>query len=491
MQDLLVIGGGINGCGIACDAAGRGLSVTLIEKNDLAGATSSNSSKLIHGGLRYLEHYEFRLVHEALKEREVLWNKAPHIAWPLRFRLPHQKGGRPNWMVRLGLFLYDHLGKRVTLPATSSWSDDSGLLKKHASRGYEYSDLWVDDARMVILNARQAEDHGAEIRTRTAFVSATDHGDHWSIVVDGPNGQETLQARAVVNAAGPWVDSVFTGTERQSPHPARLIKGSHIVVDRLYEDEQAYILPNTDGRVVFVLPWLDRYSLIGTTDVEIQGDAASAVCSPEEQRYLLDAVNHFFDTQLGDQDVVWTYSGVRPLLDDGDGSAQKVTRDYQLALSDNGAPMLSVHGGKLTTYRTLAQKAVDKLAEVFPQMGPQWTAEAVFPGAEDFNQQALEQALSAAGLDIITQRRFIRSYGMDSLKILAAGLGESFGHGLYEGELIWMIENEYALTAEDALFRRSKMGVVLNQAQRDAVTDWFDQKISSDLNPNLLRKRVS
>ena len=491
MQDLIVIGGGINGCGIANDAAGRGLSVTLLERGDLAGATSSNSSKLIHGGLRYLEHYEFRLVHEALKEREVLWKKAPHIAWPLRFRLPHQKSGRPNWMVRIGLWLYDHLGRRVTLPSTSRWQDDSALLKPHANRGYEYSDLWVDDARLVILNARQAAENGAQIRTQTAFTTATDQGDHWQVEIQGPDGSETLQARAIVNAAGPWVDQVFDQTKRVSPHPARLIKGSHIVVPRLYEEERAFILPNTDQRVVFVLPWLDRYSLIGTTDVEVTGDPGAVECSDEETQYLLAASNHFFNQQLTPQDVVWKYAGVRPLMDDGDGSAQKVTRDYQLVLTTQGAPLLSVHGGKLTTYRTLAQKAVDKLQAVFPTLGPQWTAEAPLPGAEAFDEQQLAARLAAIGLDSMTQRRWIRSYGMDALKLAAQPLGQSFGEGLFEVELNWMVEQEWACTAEDALFRRSKMGVVLTPEQRQAVTAWFDQKISSDLSPNRLRNRVS
>lgn len=491
MQDLIVIGGGINGCGIANDAAGRGLSVTLLEKGDLAGATSSNSSKLIHGGLRYLEHYEFRLVHEALKEREVLWNKAPHIAWPLRFRLPHQKGGRPNWMVRIGLWLYDHLGKRVTLPSTSSWSDDSRLLQTHASRGYEYSDLWVDDARLVILNARQAAQKGADIRVRTAFESATDRGDHWEVTFAGPDGTETLTARAVVNAAGPWVDQVFNGTQRVSPHPARLVKGSHIVVPKLYDDEQAYILPNTDQRVVFVLPWLDHYSLIGTTDVEITGDPGAASCSDEETEYLLAAANHFFEQQLTTEDVVWKYAGVRPLMDDGDGSAQKVTRDYQLVLNTEGAPMLSVHGGKLTTYRTLAQKAVDQLREIFPTMGPQWTAEAKLPGGEAYDEQRLRTRLAAIGLDALTQRRWIRSYGMDSLVLADQNLGQHFGRGFYEVELEWMYQQEWARCADDALYRRSKMGVMLDQDAIAAVQRWFDQKISSDLSPNRLRSRVS
>lgn len=491
MHDLLVIGGGINGCGIAVDAAGRGLSVTLVEQGDLACATSSNSSKLIHGGLRYLEHYEFRLVHEALKEREVLWQKAPHIAWPLRFRLPHQRGGRPNWLVRLGLFLYDHLGKRVSLPSTSSWRDTSGLLQPHATAGFEYSDLWVDDARLVVLNARQAEQLGADIRTRTRFVGARDCTTHWEVEVQKGDEKETIQARAIVNAAGPWVDNVFNATQRPSPHPARLIKGSHIVVPKLYDEERAFILPNHDQRVIFVLPWLDHFSLIGTTDVEITGDPGAVECSDQEQAYLLDAANRFFQRQLTDADVKWRYAGVRPLLDDGDGSAQKVTRDYQLVLNQKGAPLLSVHGGKLTTYRTLAQKAVDKLSELFPNMGARWTHAAPLPGAQDYDENRLCARLSDSGLSEITQRRFRRSYGMEALSLIDHDLGQDFGHEFFEAELQWMVEHEFAQTAQDALFRRSKMGVILDAEQRAAVEAWFDQNISSDRSPNRLRSRAS
>ena len=485
MQDLIVIGGGINGVGIANDAAGRGLSVTLLEKNDLAGATSSNSSKLIHGGLRYLEHYEFRLVHEALKEREVLWSKAPHIAWPLRFRLPHQQSGRPyrrpNWLVRLGLWLYDHLGHRVSLPSTSSWHDASGLMRPEATKGYEYSDLWVDDSRLVILNARQAQQKGADIRVRTGFVSAMDQGDHWEVVVEGPEGQQTLFAKAIVNAAGPWVDQVFNGTGRTSPHPARLVKGSHVVVPKLYNEERAFILPNTDGRVVFVLPWLEDFSLIGTTDIEIQGDASQAICSDEEKTYLVEACNRFFAKQLTVDDICHSYSGVRPLMDDGDGSAQKVTRDYQLVLSEQGAPLLSVHGGKLTTYRTLAQKAVDKLQRIFPSMGEQWTRDAPLPGGASFDEEKLTTALRQAGLTQRTARRWIRAYGSDVLEILRQPLGQDFGHGLFEAELRWMRDHEWATSAEDALYRRSKMGLFLDTAQQQAVQDWFMRPLETRL----------
>ncbi len=476
MRDLLVIGGGINGVGIANDAAGRGLSVVLLEQGDLAQATSSNSSKLIHGGLRYLEHYEFRLVHEALKEREVLLAKAGHIAWPLRFRLPHQRGGRPNWLVRIGLFLYDHLGKRVSLPSTSRWSTDDARLHPHARKGFEYSDLWVDDARLVSLNAVQAAEQGADIRTRTRFVSATPHDGGWRVVIEGPQGSETLDVRAVVNAAGPWVDQVFGGIGAPSPHPARLIKGSHIVVPKLYDEERAYILPNDDGRVVFVLPWLDDFSLIGTTDVEITGDPGAARCSDEERDYLLTAVGRFFANAPGADDIVWSFAGVRPLMDDGDGNAQKVTRDYRLILNTDRAPLLSVHGGKLTTYRTLAQKAVDKLAGVFPAMGPQWTATAPLPGAANLDVSAVQSTLEQRGFDSRTARRMTRAYGTLALAFTEGGtgaMGQHFGAGLYEDEVRYLMEHEWAISADDVLYRRTKMGLFLTEEQRQHLGHWM------------------
>ena len=354
-------------------------------------------------------------------------------------------------------------------------------MRPEATKGYEYSDLWVDDSRLVILNARQAQQKGADIRVRTGFVSAKDLGDHWEVVTEGPEGQQTLFAKAIVNAAGPWVDQVFSGTGRASPHPARLVKGSHIVVPKLYDEERAFILPNTDGRVVFVLPWLDDFSLIGTTDIEIQGDASQATCSDEEKAYLVEACNRFFAQQLTVDDICHSYSGVRPLMDDGDGSAQKVTRDYQLALSEHGAPLLSVHGGKLTTYRTLAQKAVDKLQRIFPSMGEQWTRDAPLPGGASFDEEKLTTALLQAGLTQRTARRWIRAYGSDALEIVRQPLGQDFGHGLFEAELRWMRDHEWAMSAEDALYRRSKMGLFLDASQQQAVQAWFEQPLDTRL----------
>lgn len=472
MYDLVVIGGGINGIGIARDAAGRGLSVAVVEKGDLAQATSSNSSKLIHGGLRYLEQYEFRLVHEALKEREVLLRMAPHIAWPMRFRLPHDPNGRPAWLVRLGLWLYDHLGKRVTLPPTSGWRDETGLLKPAFSKGFEYSDLWVDDARLVVLNARQAQQNGAVIMTRTGFETAQATPQGWEVSVNQNGQRKTLQARAVVNAAGPWVDHVFGGFEQTSPHPSRLIKGSHIVVPKIHDRDEAFILPNTDGRVVFVLPYLEDYSLIGTTDVEISGEAGSAMCTPEEETYLVNAVNHFFDVDLTTRDIQWRFSGVRPLLDSGDGDAKAVTRDYKLALTREPSPLLSIHGGKLTTYRKLAEKAVDTLIEVFPNMGPAWTAESVLPGAEELDLEALMDELTRKGVDPRTAKRWTQAYGVDALKI-AEQRGEPVIPGLFEGEVRYLVEHEWAQTAYDVLFRRTKLGVGMSEADIALLDDFI------------------
>ena len=354
-------------------------------------------------------------------------------------------------------------------------------MRPEATKGYEYSDLWVDDSRLVILNARQAQQKGADIRVRTGFVSAKDLGDHWEVVTEGPEGQQTLFAKAIVNAAGPWVDQVFSGTGRASPHPARLVKGSHIVVPKLYDEERAFILPNTDGRVVFVLPWLEDFSLIGTTDIEIQGDASQATCSDEEKAYLIQACNQFFAQQLTVDDICHSYSGVRPLMDDGDGSAQKVTRDYQLVLSEHGAPLLSVHGGKLTTYRTLAQKAVDKLQRIFPSMGEQWTRDAPLPGGASFDEEKLTTALLQAGLTQRTAKRWIRAYGSDALEIVRQPLGQDFGHGLFEAELRWMRDHEWAMSAEDALYRRSKMGLFLDASQQQAVQAWFEQPLDTRL----------
>lgn len=387
-KDLIVIGGGINGAGIAADAAGRGLSVLMLEAQDLACATSSASSKLIHGGLRYLEHYEFRLVSEALAEREVLLKMAPHIAFPMRFRLPHRPHLRPAWMIRIGLFMYDHLGKRTSLPGSTGvrFGADS-VLKPEIVRGFEYSDCWVDDARLVLANAQMVVRKGGEVLTRTRATAARRENGLWIVEAeDIDTGKKYVwQARGLVNATGPWVKQFFDeGMHLPSPYGIRLIKGSHIVVPRVHNQKQAYILQNEDKRIVFVIPWMEEFSIIGTTDVEYKGDPKAVKIEESEINYLLKVYNAHFQKQLGRDDIVWTYSGVRPLCDDESDSPQAITRDYTLDIHDeNGkAPLLSVFGGKLTTYRKLAEHAMEKLASYYPGIGPAWTKTCVLPGGQ-------------------------------------------------------------------------------------------------------------
>ncbi|SQI34695.1 Aerobic glycerol-3-phosphate dehydrogenase [Leminorella richardii] len=388
IKDLIVIGGGINGAGIAADAAGRGLSVLLLEAQDLACATSSASSKLIHGGLRYLEHYEFRLVSEALAEREVLLRLAPHIATPLRFRLPHQPHLRPAWMIRAGLFLYDHLGKRTSLPASNGLKFGAqSVLKPELTRGFEYSDCWVDDARLVVLNAQEVVERGGEVRTRTRVTRAWREEGIWVVEAYDEAAGETLtwRAKGLVNATGPWVKQFYDqGLQLKSPRGIRLIKGSHIVVPKVHNEPQAYILQNEDNRIVFVIPWMGEFSIIGTTDVEYHGDPREVSIDDNEIGYLLNVYNNHFKKQLTREDIAWSYSGVRPLCDDESDSPQAVTRDYTLEIADEGgkAPLLSVFGGKLTTYRKLAEHALEKLVSYYPGIGNAWTKSGVLPGGD-------------------------------------------------------------------------------------------------------------
>ncbi|MCW2488285.1 glycerol-3-phosphate dehydrogenase [Candidatus Symbiopectobacterium sp. NZEC127] len=485
-KDLIVIGGGINGAGIAADAAGRGLSVLLLEAQDLASATSSASSKLIHGGLRYLEHYEFRLVSEALSEREKLLKMAPHIIFPMRFRLPHQPHLRPAWMIRIGLFMYDNLGKRVSLPASHGlkFGKDS-VLKPELTRGFEYSDCWVDDARLVVLNAQEVVKRGGEVRTRTKVTRARREGDLWIIdAVDSVTGEtHTWQAKGLVNATGPWVKAFFDhGLELKSPYGIRLIKGSHIVVPRVHDEPQSYILQNKDNRIVFVIPWQDEFSIIGTTDVEYHGDPHDVKIDDKETAYLLDVYNDHFKKTLTRDDIVWTYSGVRPLCDDESDSPQAITRDYTLSVADEHgkAPLLSVFGGKLTTYRKLAEHAMEKLAKYYPHSGQAWTQNAVLPGGDlagtrDEYAAALRRRFN---LPESLARRYARTYGSHSELILtnATGihdLGENFGHDLYEAELRYLADKEWVVSVEDAIWRRTKLGMWLNDEQKQRVTDWL------------------
>ena len=485
MADLLIIGGGVNGAGIARDAAGRGLSVTLVEQGDLAGATSSASSKLIHGGLRYLEYGEFRLVREALTERAVLLRIAPHIAWPMRFVLPDRGAGRPAWMLRIGLFLYDHLGGRGGLPATRRVdfrSDPDGApLQPQYLKGYEYADAWVDDARLVVLNALDAAERGAVIRTRTRCTGLHQQDGAWVAALDDG---DTIRARAIVNAAGPWVSDVLHGQAGRNAGPrARLIKGSHIVVKRLHDGPQAYILQNDDKRVVFVLPYEQDFSLIGTTDLPFEGNPASVAIEPAEIAYLCRAVSRAFRQQIGPGDVVHTYSGVRPLHDSGEEKAAAVTRDYKLHLEAAPAPMLSVFGGKITTYRRLAEHAMELLAPHLPQPNPaSWTGAAPLPGGDMVFAEFLPQAAAARPwLPPATLRRMAHAYGTRLDRVLGdaqnlAALGEDFGAGLHERELDYLVRTEWARTAQDVLWRRSKLGLRLNAAQQARVAAWMESR---------------
>lgn len=477
VQDLLVIGGGINGTGIARDAAGRGLKVLLCERGDLAEFTSSSSTKLIHGGLRYLEYYEFRLVREALAERERLLRLAPHIIWPLRFVLPHDQGLRPAWMLRVGLFLYDHLARLRTLPGSEMvrlrTSPMGAPLQDRLTKGFVYSDCWVEDSRLVVLNAMDARARGAEIRTRTGVESARRTDGTWTATLrDTATGRtETVRARVVVNAAGPWVSETLGTTLGVNSRAAvRLIKGSHIVVRRLYDGDQAYILQQPDKRIIFAIPYERDFTLIGTTDVPYADEPGPVAISPEETRYLCDCVNRSFAQAIGPEDVVWSYSGVRPLYDDAAANASAVTRDYVLDLDDAGdrPPALSVFGGKITTYRRLAEHAIEKIAPHFPGLKPAWTADEVLPGGAmpeaDFDAFLAEFAHEAPFLAAATARRLARAYGTEARTILKgarslADLGEAFDGGLTAAEVDYLVQREWARTGADILWRRSKLGL--------------------------------
>ena len=486
VYDLAVVGGGINGAGIAVDAAGRGLLTFLCEQHDLASHTSSASSKLVHGGLRYLEHGEFRLVREALAEREVLLAKAPHIVHPLRFVLPHQPHLRPAWMIRAGLFFYDHLGRREKLPASRSLRFGANSpLQEHLRRGFEYADCSVDDARLVVLNAMAARERGAHVHPRTRCVSARRSKGLWHLHLERDDGSlYSIRARALVNAAGPWVAQFLRDDLRQRPpYGIRLIQGSHLVVPRLYEGEQAYILQNEDRRIVFVIPYLGRFTLIGTTDREYLGDPAKVQISDEETGYLLAVVNAHFKRQLHREDILWSFSGVRPLCDDESDEPSAVTRDYTLALqgAPGEAPLLSVFGGKLTTYRKLAEAALAELAPTFPRLGPAWTADAPLPGGENMSSPedlAVELLARYPWLSAGLARRWATSYGTRSWRLLdgvkgETDLGEHLGAGLYAREVDYLCREEWAENADDILWRRSKLGLFLDAAQKLRLAEYL------------------
>ena len=492
LYDVVVVGGGINGVGIARDAAGRGVKTLLLERTDLAGATSSASSKLIHGGLRYLEQSEFRLVRESLKEREVLWAAAPHIVHPLRFVLPVRRGMRPAWMLRTGLFLYDHIGERKRLAATRTLKRgrDAALEPLHEPirLAFEYSDCWVDDSRMVVLNAIDGRERGATIAVGWTLTRASREGKTWRVQVEGPGGMpSTVRARALVNAAGPWVEQVLARTSAPHRSALRLVKGSHIVVPQLYRGSHAYTFQGADGRVVFAIPYERDFTLIGTTDVPYDDDPARVRTSADEIRYLCSVLGEYVRMTVTPEQVVWEYSGVRPLYDDGGVSASTVTRDYVFDLDapQEAAPVLSVFGGKLTTYRKLAEHA---LAELLPKLqiaSAAWTRGAVLPGGDipdmDIERFAADQIARYPFVEPVVIRRMCLAYGTRIERILgdvhsAAGLGEMIATQLYEVELEYLRATEWARCADDVLWRRSKLGLTAGPSDAQRINRWFDQR---------------
>jgi glycerol-3-phosphate dehydrogenase len=476
IHDLLVIGGGINGAGIARDAAGRGLSVILVEKADLAGATSSASSKLIHGGLRYLEQFEFRLVAEALAEREILLRIAGHLTWPTRFVAPHVPGLRPRWVIRTGLFLYDHLARRSLLPGSQAVRLDrppyASGLRPQIRHGFVYSDCRVDDARLVVANALDAAQRGARILTRTELVSARRRGAAWRAEL---SSGEAVEARAVVNAAGPWVKEVLNHNLAQPTRDAvRLVKGSHIVLPRLYEGDHAFILQNDDRRVVFMIPFEERFTLVGTTDVDYDGDPRAPAASDAEVDYLCQALGRYLARRPAPSEARWRYAGVRPLYDDGSADPSAITRDYTLKVGDEAgmAPVLSVFGGKITTYRRLAEHALEKLAPYFPALKPSWTARVPLHGSEFTSREGAKRELAERYRDVppVVLQGVFRRHGTAAAEVLGDGrLGENYGGGLTERELAHFVEREWARSAEDVLWRRTKCGLHMTDTQCNRV----------------------
>ena len=492
--DIIVIGGGVNGCGIARDAAGRGFSVLLAEKGDLASGTSSASTKLIHGGLRYLEFYEFSLVREALKEREVLWAMAPHIIWPLRFVLPESADSRPAWLLRLGLFLYDHLGGRKRLPPTRSLDLRKDLagkpLKPAMTRGFEYSDCWVMDARLVVLNARDAAARGAQIHTRTEVTSLERRDGGFLVKMkDVASGQERqVWTRLVVNAAGPWVDHVLNCIAGEPPrHHVRLVQGSHIVVKRLYDHDRCYIFQNRDGRVIFAIPYEDDFTLIGTTDHDYRGDPGEVRAGEDEVEYLCAAASEYFKNPVTRDRIVWRYSGVRPLFDDGASKAQETTREYVLKLEGDArsGALLNIFGGKITTYRHLAEGALARIENVLGRRGPSWTRGATLPGGDfpvdGFEILLLSLRALAPKLPAPTVRRLARAYGTEARAILAGGgLGPIIGADLGQREVDFLVEREWARTADDILWRRSKLGLRFTPEETASLAHYLKSRHSRD-----------
>lgn len=493
VYDIFVVGGGINGCGIARDAAGRGHTVFLAEKNDLASGTSSASTKLIHGGLRYLEHWQFRLVRKALMEREVLWKIAPHIIKPVRFILPHHKGLRPAWLIRLGLFLYDHMGGRVLLPPTHTVDlrhDEVGEpLKPVFTKGFEYSDCWVDDARLVVLNAVDAQRRGAVIRTHTRVTGADYDDGVWIVHLENNKTGEAghVRARVLVNATGPWVDTVLqTSTGQHGRHNVRLVSGSHIVVKKLFDHDRGYVFQNADGRIVFAIPYETGFTMIGTTDRDYHGDPDDAEMTADEISYLCHAAGEYFESPIEPDQVVWQFSGVRPLFADGASTAQEVPRDYVLRVDNRAgnSGLITVFGGKITTYRRLAEAALESVETILGAKGMPWTESTPLPGG-DFAAGTLDKLtdqLSASFpfLDDTHAARLTRLYGTNARKLLSGArsegdLGKHFGADLYAIEIDYLMENECALYAADVLYRRTKLGLHLDSHEVAQVRRFMDE----------------
>ena len=489
--DIAIVGGGVNGAGIARDAAGRGYKVLLVEQDDLASHTSSGSSKLIHGGLRYLEYYEFKLVREALNEREVLLNIAPHIIWPLRFVLPHNKKMRPAWMIRAGLWLYDHLGKRKRLAGSNSVNfsnHKSGIpLKGTFKKGFEYSDCWVQDARLVVLNAMDARDHGADILTQARCESAQEKDGVWRLELSSKkNKNKTLSCRFLVNASGPWVvDFLDHKTKLKHQHSIRLVSGGHIVVPKIFDHDMAYIFQNPDNRIVFAIPYENDFTLIGTTELEVDQYLRPTI-TDNEISYLCESVNQYFNKQISSGDVVWHYTGVRALIQDGSDAATEATREYVLDLVEHPAPYLSVFGGKITTYRSLAENAMEMIDIFFGRSTQAWTGTKSLPGG-DFEDADFEKYLSVfhqknPWIPDALAHHYVRNYGTRAEKICQSAsfmedLGQDFGHGLYQAEVDYLIKHEWVTTAEDLLWRRSKLGLRLDQNQQQKLSDYIENKV--------------
>lgn len=491
VDDIFVIGGGINGCGIARDAAGRGYSVRLAEMNDLASGTSSWSSKLIHGGLRYLEHYEFRLVRAALSEREVLLKMAPHIIWPIRLILPHHDGLRPTWLLRLGLFLYDHIGKRKLLPGTKQinlkTTSFGKPLKSIFSKGFEYSDCWVNDARLVVLNAKDAQERGAVIETHTKVISAHREEGFWNITTENLRTREikTHKARLIVNASGPWVDKVLDkALDSTRSKNVRLVQGSHIVVPKLYEHDRAYIFQNADDRIIFALPFEQDYTLIGTTDQDYDGDPSDAKITDHEVSYLCAAASEYFEEPIIKSDIVWSFSGVRPLYDDGASAAQEATRDYVLRADGDDLPVINVFGGKITTYRELAESMLEKIEESLGARNGSWTANSHLPGGNfevsDFDAVVGELKAEFNFLELSLAQRLVRAYGKNAWVMLQGvedldDMGYDFGGSLTEREVTYLVQHEWAECAEDVVWRRSKLGIRMSAEEISKLDQWMQK----------------